>query len=70
LLTVDNDIYGFTIDATGLQTFPELYSDGGVPLGHLSNWTWHTAPNPEGYRVEKFPLTNYCTLGGRPVIPD
>ncbi|WP_223192230.1 glycoside hydrolase family 65 [Paenibacillus sedimenti] len=66
-LTVGNGNYAFTVDATGLQTFPGLYADGGVPLGNLSNWAWHTSPNPEGYQVEKFPLTYYPTFGGRSV---
>ncbi|OXM87995.1 glycoside hydrolase family 65 [Paenibacillus rigui] len=66
-LSVGNGNYAFTVDATGLQTFPELYSDGGVPLGHLSNWAWHTSPNPNGYTLDKFPLTHYSTFNGRSV---
>lgn len=66
-LSVGNGNYAFTVDATGLQTFPSLYKDGGVPLGHFSNWAWHTHPNPEGYSVDKFPLTYYPTFEGRSV---
>ncbi|MDD9269197.1 glycoside hydrolase family 65 [Paenibacillus sp. GCM10023248] len=66
-LSVGNGNYAFTVDATGLQTFPSLYKDGGVPLGNFSNWAWHTHPNPEGYRADKFPLTYYPTFGGRSV---
>ncbi|MDQ8735602.1 glycoside hydrolase family 65 [Paenibacillus sp. LHD-38] len=66
-LTVGNGNYAFTVDATGLQTFPELYENGGVALGHLSNWGWHTTPNPIGYDTEKFPKTFYKTLNGRTV---
>lgn len=66
-LTVGNGNYAFTVDATGLQTFPELYENGGVELGHMSNWGWHTSPNPMGYEVEKFPKTYYTTFNGREV---
>lgn len=64
-LTVGNGNYAFTVDATGLQTFPSLYADGGVPLGNFSNWAWHTHPNPEQYHVDKFPRTYFPTFGGR-----
>ncbi|MCU6798166.1 glycoside hydrolase family 65 [Paenibacillus sp. WQ 127069] len=66
-LTVGNGNYAFTVDATGLQTFPELYEKGGVALGHLSNWGWHTSPNPMGYEVEKFQKTYYSTFNGRAI---
>lgn len=66
-LTVGNGNYAFTADATGLQTFPELYENDGVPLGHLSNWFWHSFPNPKGYEMANFKRTTYRTFGGREV---
>lgn len=66
-LSVGNGEYAFTVDATGLQTYPEEYEKDGVPLGHYSNWAWHTDPNPEGYRMEDFKLTYYETFNGRSV---
>ena len=45
-LSVGNGEFAFTADVTGLQTFPEAY-DQTIPLGTLSQWGWHTAPNPE-----------------------
>ncbi|MEC0269479.1 glycoside hydrolase family 65 [Paenibacillus anseongense] len=66
-LSVGNGNYAFTVDATGLQTFPSLYADGGVPLGNFSNWAWHTHPNPEQYHVDKFPRTSFPTFGGRDI---
>ncbi|MCC8018851.1 MAG: hypothetical protein LIO85_03655 [Rikenellaceae bacterium] len=51
-LSVGNGRFAFTVDATGLQTFPEYYSPG-VPLGTQSEWGWHSFPNPEGYRHEE-----------------
>ncbi|MCR5130750.1 MAG: hypothetical protein K6C10_04725 [Prevotella sp.] len=51
-LTVGNGGFAFTVDATGLQTFPERYSQG-VPLGTMSDWGWHSFPNTEGFRAEE-----------------
>ncbi len=51
-LTVGNGGFAMTVDATGLQSFPELYS-GGVPLGTMSDWGWHYFDNPENYRPEE-----------------
>jgi len=66
-LTVGNGNYAFTVDATGLQTFPELYENGGVALGHLANWGWHTSPNPEEYDPRTYPKTEFKTFSGRTV---
>jgi len=43
-LTVGNGRFAYTVDATGLQSFPDYYS-GGVPLGTQSEWGWHSFPN-------------------------
>ena len=51
-LTVGNGGFAFTADATGLQTFPEVYSNG-VPLGTMSDWGWHSFPNTQNYRAEE-----------------
>lgn len=51
-LTVGNGHFAFTADATGLQSFPEAYSKG-VPLGTMSDWGWHSFPNPEGFKEEE-----------------
>jgi len=47
-LSVGNGEFAFTCDVTGLQTFPEMYSNG-VPLGTMAQWAWHSFPNPEEY---------------------
>ena len=36
-LSVGNGHFAFTVDATGLQTFPETYRNG-IPLGTMSDW--------------------------------
>ncbi len=60
-LSVGNGEFAYTVDATGLQTFPELYS-AGVPLGTQSQWGWHKFTNPENYEFEET-LKNYNFRG-------
>ncbi len=45
-LTVGNGSFAYTVDATGMQTFPDHYANG-VPLGTQSDWGWHSFPNTE-----------------------
>jgi hypothetical protein len=49
-LSVGNGELAFTADVTGLQTFSAYY-EKGMPLGTLSQWGWHSLPNPQGYRM-------------------
>jgi hypothetical protein len=49
-LSVGNGEFAFTVDITGLQTFPEFYSKG-ISLGTMSEWGWHTGKNPENYQL-------------------
>src|SRR5690554_4925796 len=51
-LSVGNGNFAYTVDATGLQSFPERYSKG-VPLGTQSQWGWHSFPNTERYTFEE-----------------
>jgi hypothetical protein len=64
-LSVGNGEFAFTADVTGLQTFAREYRDG-IPLGTMAQWGFHTAPNPQGFSLEKFPLT-YLETEGRQV---
>src|SRR5512133_32757 len=48
-LSAGNGNFAFTVDFTGLQTFPSEY-EHGIPLGTFSNWAWHSFPNTEGYK--------------------
>ncbi|MBD0832597.1 hypothetical protein [Aestuariibaculum sediminum] len=48
-LSVGNGKFAFTVDVTGLQSFPEFYQNG-VPLGTQSEWGWHTFPNQADYQ--------------------
>ncbi len=51
-LTVGNGEFAFTVDATGLQSFPEMYKSG-IPLGTMSEWGWHSFPNKGNYKIEE-----------------
>ena len=51
-LSLGNGNFAFTVDATGLQTYPELYSTG-VPLGTQSQWGWHSFPNVNNFKFEE-----------------
>lgn len=47
-LTVGNGRFATTVDFTGLQSYPEFYSNG-VPLCAMSDWGWHSFPNTENF---------------------
>ncbi|MBC6698606.1 hypothetical protein H8B14_10795 [Hymenobacter sp. BT190] len=63
-LSVGNGAFAYTVDVTGLQTFPAHY-EKGVPLGTQSEWGWHSFPNPKGYQFEQS-LRDY-DLNGRKI---
>lgn len=63
-LTVGNGSFAFTVDATGLQSFPDMYAKG-VPLGTQSEWGWHSFPNTKNYKEEEGLKTYH--LNGRDV---
>lgn len=51
-LTVGNGTFAFTVDATGLQTFPDTYQNG-VPLGTASEWGWDSYKNKNQYKFSE-----------------
>jgi hypothetical protein len=51
-LSVGNGKFAFTVDPTGLQTYPEMYAEG-IPLGTQSEWGWHNFPNIKKYTFEE-----------------
>ncbi|OCX51688.1 hypothetical protein BEL04_16865 [Mucilaginibacter sp. PPCGB 2223] len=63
-LSVGNGRFAFTVDITGLQTFPEYYAKG-VPLGTQSEWGWHSFIDTVGYKFEES-LKTY-NINGRPI---
>jgi hypothetical protein len=65
-LTVGNGKFAYTVDATGLQTFPEAF-EHTTPLGTLSDWGWHTIPNTNGWSIDSFQFKEFADLNGRKV---
>jgi TAT (twin-arginine translocation) pathway-exported protein len=66
VLAVGNGNFAFNADITGLQSFPEYY-EKSMPIGIMSNWGWHSFPNPKGYSLENFPDTCWdITRDGKP----
>lgn len=49
-LSVGNGRFAFTVDATGLQSFPDRYAKG-VPLGTQSQWGWGSFKNEADYKI-------------------
>lgn len=50
-LSVGNGEFAFTVDVSGLQTFPSEY-ENGIALGTQSQWGWHSLPSKEKYSVK------------------
>ncbi|MDT8886656.1 hypothetical protein [Aquirufa regiilacus] len=48
-LSVGNGSFAFTVDVTGLQSFPVEYAKG-IPLGTQSTWGWHAFPNSSKFK--------------------
>jgi len=51
-LSVGNGGFAYTVDITGLQTFPDKYKKG-VPQGTQSQWGWHSFANDKNFRFEE-----------------
>jgi hypothetical protein len=56
-LSIGNGEFAFTADITGLQTYPDRY-EKSCPLCTQSQWGWHSFPNPHGFALEKFRMTD------------
>ncbi|MFD1768638.1 hypothetical protein [Sphingobacterium suaedae] len=51
-LTVGNGAFAYTVDATGMQSFPVYYKNG-VSLGTQSEWGWNSFPNDNNYSFQE-----------------
>ena len=60
-LSVGNGGFAFTVDVTGLQSFPGAYAKG-VPLGTESEWGWHSFINTNHYTFAET-LKDYAIHG-------
>jgi hypothetical protein len=56
-MAVGNGEFAFNFDVTGAQSFPEYY-EKTMPVGILSNWAWHSFPNPQDFTLDKFAFTS------------
>ncbi len=67
-LSVGNGEFCFTADVTGLQTFPDYYHTNGIGLETQARWSWHSNPNPEGFKLADAnrPFTSYGKSLGYP----
>jgi hypothetical protein len=54
-MAVGNGEFAFNFDVTGLQSFPDYYAKT-MPVGILSDWGWHSFPNPNGYSLANFKM--------------
>ena len=61
-LSVGNGEFAFTVDATGLQTFPDEY-EKTIPLGTLSQWGWHTGPNAGNWHIDRYGFKEFDSHG-------
>jgi hypothetical protein len=50
-LTVGNGGFAFTVDVTGLQSFPDQYHREGIPLETLARWAWVRDENPQRFKL-------------------
>ena len=60
--SLGNGDFAFTADATGLQTFAASFTNT-IPLSILSQWGWHSFPNPNGWSIEKFHFKEFDVFG-------
>jgi hypothetical protein len=67
-MAVGNGDFAFNFDVTGLQSFPEYYANT-MPIGILSDWGWHSFPNPEGYTLDKFKMETVPKYNRQFVFP-
>ncbi|HMH21884.1 MAG TPA: hypothetical protein VK563_08910 [Puia sp.] len=51
-LSLGNGGFAWTVDVTGLQTFPEYY-EKGIPLGTQSEWGWHSFSDTSHFAFEE-----------------
>ncbi|WP_277678108.1 glycoside hydrolase family 65 [Gracilibacillus dipsosauri] len=65
-LSVGNGDFGFVVDFTGLQTFPDTYI---TPLNTLSNWGWHSTGGKDRYRLKDTAMQTFDN-GKYPLFPE
>ncbi|WP_206326677.1 hypothetical protein [Streptomyces sp. S3(2020)] len=77
VLTVGNGDFAYTADITGMQTFTSYHDPSAalaeqrlaVPSATLSNWGWHSMPNPDEFVLDDA-MSTYETARGPVRYPD
>jgi hypothetical protein len=77
VLTVGNGEFAYTADITGMQTFVTYHDQSAafaeqrlaVHNATLSNWGWHSMPNPDGFVLDDA-MSTYQTARGPVRYPD
>ncbi|SFL94045.1 hypothetical protein SAMN04487943_105183 [Gracilibacillus orientalis] len=65
-LSIGNSEFGFSVDFTGLQTFPQLYE---TPLGTQSNWGWHYSMGKNLYKSSDIEYQTFDHYGRKVPYP-
>ena len=66
--TLGNGRFAFTADVTGLQSFPTIYFDQGIPLETKARWAWHSRKNPDNFSLSDT-YEEYSAYDGRVNFP-
>lgn len=61
-LSVGNGEFAFTVDVSGLQSFPVEY-ENGIPLGTQSQWAWHRIPDENHFTLNDVAVS-YASCDG------
>ncbi|AEM84145.1 hypothetical protein [Streptomyces violaceusniger] len=77
VLTVGNGDFAYTADITGMQTFVAYHDQSAafaeqrlaVNNATMSNWGWHSMPNPDGFVLDDA-MSTYQTARGPVQYPD
>ncbi|MFK0021178.1 hypothetical protein [Streptomyces sp. NPDC090798] len=77
VLTVGNGDFAYTADITGMQTFVSYHDQSAafaeqrlaVTNATMSNWGWHSMPNPDGFVLDDA-MSTYQTARGPVRYPD
>lgn len=61
-MSVGNGEFAFTVDATGLQTFYDAFTNT-IPLCTMAQWGWHSFPNPSGWNIDNYKFREFDVAG-------
>lgn len=65
-LSIGNSEFAFSVDLTGLQSFPEKYK---TALGTQANWGWHSTGKRDLYMLDQIDMQELDTYGRKVAYP-